>query len=176
MTITRGFLEARHHVQSDFVLQSERLYLKPSWIESTKAETQDLEHLSAVLGARVPESWPPEVVADAGSADGWWDWYIIASQGEEALLAGVAGVRGWPGVDGTIQFGCSFIPEFQTKGYGTEAVRLLTDWLLVQPGIRRVTANTPRDNQKAIAFLQTLGFSKLPTEDGEFFRFEKVKT
>lgn len=178
MTLQRGFLAADLQLASDFKLQSERLLLLPSRSESTDAEHDSRERLGGVLNARVPNQWPPQPVEDRTSSGGWWDWYIVLhnNDGEEDVLVGLAGVRGWPAVSNSLQFGCTFLEEFREHGYGREAVQVLTDWLLSQPAVERVTADTPTGNAKAVAVLRNVGFSEIDSGEQDLLRFEKKRT
>jgi ribosomal-protein-alanine N-acetyltransferase len=172
MTINRGFLEMDWHLPGDFRIHSDRLELVPCGRDLADAERDDVHRLSRLLDARVPNQWPPELVPDRSSAGGWWDWYIVRRKGNEDVLIGVAGIKGWP-VSGSIQFGCSLLPDFQAQGYGTETVHKLTEWLLTVPGIDCVTADTPEGNAKAVAVLRHVGFIQAESDEPDLLRFQK---
>ena len=59
---------------------------------------------------------------------------------------------------GVFEIGIGLWPEAQGKGYGTEAVRLLTEHLLAQRGAARVQASTDVDNAPMRRVLEKLGF------------------
>jgi len=70
--------------------------------------------------------------------------------------------------------GCSFIKEFQRRGYGTEAVDAIVSWTLSQADVDQVTANTPVTNSAAISVLQKLGFEQVESDGPGMLRFSKV--
>ena len=177
MTSTRGNLRVDLNFPTGFRLRSQRLELIPAGAELAAVDWQFRGTLSALLGARVPAAWPPELVADADAAQGgWWDWYVVRKDDEQQPeLVGVAGLKGWPSVTGSVQIGCSFLPQAQGKGYGTEAVEALTSWLLTQPGVGTVTANVPRGNEASAAILRKLGFRPGASQEGSMIRFERAR-
>jgi len=175
--MSTGHFHFGSQLPEDFRIRTERLDLIPSG--SQLADTQSHEHtrLSQLLGARIPNDWPPEMVVDRSSPEGagWWNWYIVERQTDDKVLIGTAGVKGWPSLSGSVQAGCAFLPQFQWQGYGTEAVRGLTSWLLSQPQIDRVIADVPAANESSIRIVRKLGFD-LSSSNDELLRFEKPKT
>ena len=115
------------------------------------------------------------LVKDTGSpqGEGWWNWYVVKRGPDAATLIGVVGLKGWPEATGSVQFGCAFLPEFQDHGYGTETVDGLVSWVLSQPKIERITAETPVGNRPSASVLRKLGFSQIHSDDEELLRFEK---
>ena len=173
MTVTRGHLGAQFQLPANFRVQTDRLHLVPSLGELAGADWNQHHQLSQLLGAAVPAEWPPDLVIDHHSpnGEGWWDWYIVKHDDGQPVLIGMAGLKGWPMVSADVQLGCAFLPEFQSHAYGTEAVEALTAWALSQLGVQRVTAETPVDNQGAIAVLTSLGFGRLESDDPALLRF-----
>jgi diamine N-acetyltransferase len=61
---------------------------------------------------------------------------------------------------GSITIGYAIKPNEQGKGYGTEAVQLMTDYLFLTKMIHRVQANTDPDNKVSQRILEKVGFKK----------------
>jgi RimJ/RimL family protein N-acetyltransferase len=159
MTYRSGVLSDDLHLPPDLSVSTDRLQLIPGTSALADAEREDRRRFSELLSARVPDNWPPEIVPDP-HAGGWWTWYFVARETPDQgpVLIGVGGLRGWPAVDGSLQMGCSFLPEFRGHGYGTEGVRAITRWALMQSNVKRVFAEICLDNKPAHEVLKKVGF------------------
>jgi ribosomal-protein-alanine N-acetyltransferase len=135
-----------------------------------RAELHDRGAFADLLGAVVPEAWPPESSADAlplflgwleaaPDKTGWFGWYAlcrdISASGQ--VLVGGGGFLG-PPQDGVVQMGYSVLPEFQRRGYATEMVRGLATWAFVQPGVSVIAAETEWANPASVRVLERTGF------------------
>jgi RimJ/RimL family protein N-acetyltransferase len=173
MTVSRGELLADWNLGNDFRIATERLHLVPSGQELANTNWDDHDRLSQLLNARIPSQWPPDLVRDTSSpnGEGWWNWYVIKRENDARDLIGIMGLKGWPNVGHSVQMGCSFLPDYQKSGYGTEAVDGLTTWALTQ--FEQVIAETPLDNAAAASVLRRLGFGQVASDDPALLRFEK---
>ena len=115
------------------------------------------EHLTAARG------WPHLDTADAlrplaeyGSPgdDGGW---LVVTGGE---VAGECGWLGGPRPDGTVEIGYGLSAQRRGQGVGTAAVRLMTDWCAVRPGVRVVAAEVLPGNEASRRLLVRLGFTQ----------------
>jgi [ribosomal protein S5]-alanine N-acetyltransferase len=152
-----------------------------------RSEAGDRGEFARLLGAEVPQNWPPETAADvlplflswleaAPDRVGWFGWYALAA-GEGAaasvLVAG-GGFKG-PPRDGTAEVGYSVLPQFQGRGYATEMVGGLVRWAMNQAGVTRVVAETEWANPASVRVLCKLGFaSSGPATEPGGQRFEFV--
>jgi RimJ/RimL family protein N-acetyltransferase len=59
-----------------------------------------------------------------------------------------------------VEFGISLIPESQSRGYATEALRALLDYLLVRLGKHRAFASVDPRNVRSVALMQRVGMRK----------------
>ena len=88
------------------------------------------------LHADVTEGWPPPLndessqrwtlrfAEDHPEAAGWGSWYLLLARDAAPPLAiGIAGFRGGPGPDGSVEIGYSVMERHQQRGYGGEAAR-----------------------------------------------------
>ena len=82
-------------------------------------------------------------------------------------------------VDGVADIGYGFNPSAWNRGYATEIVTAFSDWLLEQPGIHTVTADTAVTNPASGRVLEKSGFIQVGTgfddEDGDLLLWRKVK-
>jgi RimJ/RimL family protein N-acetyltransferase len=61
---------------------------------------------------------------------------------------------------GSITIGYAIEPSEQGKGYGTEALQLMVDYLFLGKEIHRVQANTDPENKASQHILEKVGFKK----------------
>jgi [ribosomal protein S5]-alanine N-acetyltransferase len=158
-------------VAPDHVLATARMRLVPSTVERVRAEIGNREEFSRLVDARIPTDWPTAEAADAlpwflerlEAADpddiGWHGWYGIVVEGEtEApVLVGGGGSLG-PPIDGVVEIGYSVLPAFQRRGYATEMMRAILDWIERDRRVRLVRAETDAENVASRALLSRLGF------------------
>jgi RimJ/RimL family protein N-acetyltransferase len=150
-------------------LSTERLELAACTPAIVLADlARDREALGALLLARVPEAWPPDLWTDAAlrhllawmasepADEGWGAWYV--TRRAEPLLVGTVGLKGRPR-GGTAEIGYTFVAEAHGNGYATEAARALVAWAFEHPEVRRVCAQTLPDHGPSLRVMQRLGFS-----------------
>lgn len=136
------------------------------WPELARAAVEDRNKLAQMLNAKVPDEFPPEIMADVMElfaekleADpnliGWWGWYLVLNEaGQERLLIGTAGFNGYPDQDGSLLMGYSLINTHYGRGYATEAVGGLLSWAFEQPQVMSVTAEAFPDNIASIRVME----------------------
>jgi len=161
----------------DLIVATTRLELVSAGEVILRAELEGSAKLASALGAVVPSSWPPEHY-DRGAvewalrerdrhpeAEGWGTWYVVlsAEQGAGRTVIGIAGYKGQPDAEGTVEVGYSILPEYQRQGYATEAVGGLVARAFALPQVRRLIAETYPELTPSIGVLEKLGFA--PAEE-----------
>jgi [ribosomal protein S5]-alanine N-acetyltransferase len=152
------------------VLATDRLDLIPATVESTRAAISDVPQLGRLLNAAVPPSWPPDLLdrpaltftlgklrKGPGQA-GWWLYFVVLRAGGRALI-GTVGYKGPPSNDGTVEVGYGILPEYQRRGYASEAVRTLVATGFAVPQVHRIIAETLPSLTPSIGVLTKCGFS-----------------
>jgi RimJ/RimL family protein N-acetyltransferase len=97
------------------------------------AEIEDRVEFAKLLGALVPETWPPDNLRDVLSYfyglykehqewGGWLTWYAIRIGVDYPILCGGTGFKGPPDKRGMVEIGYPVLPEFQRQGLATEMV------------------------------------------------------
>lgn len=165
---------------------TERLLLVPATLALARAELEDRAEFAALLGAQIPEAWPPQTVAAAlplfalwlqaaPSCGGWFSWYALArpeAAGVPVLVAS-GGFIG-PPLDGEVAVGYAVLPQFEGRGYASEMTGALVEWALAQPRVERVIAETEWANPASVRVLSKLGFVRSGTaRAAEGLRFER---
>ena len=152
------------------MITTPRLRLLPATAAIARAEIDDRERFGRLLGAAVPDNWPPETLGDAlalflrlleenPSWSGWLGWYAVATgEGEPETLIGSVGYKGPADAGGDVEIGYSVLPQYRGLGYATEMARALVERARRAAGVRRVLAQTTDDNASSRRVLDKLGF------------------
>ncbi len=153
-------------------ITTERLALIAATIELLSTEMEDLPAFRQKLGAEIPAIWSPELydrpaqewmlnyLKEGTDAAGWGLWYLVLRGTKEnpGTLIGTCGCKGKPSSDGTVEIGYSVLPEYQRKGYATEAARALVDRAFEHSDVTRVIAETFPELAASIRVLEKNGF------------------
>lgn len=173
------------------ILRTSRLDLIAATLSHVEAELDAPSRLGSLLGAEVPEGWPPgeydhdaqeffrECLERGGDGVvGWYGWYAIrrAEAASPARLVGAGGFLGPPAPEGEVEIGYSLLPQARGQGLATELVRALLEWALTHPEIQRVVAHTAEGNEASAAVLTRAGFSPAgPGAEPGTLRFELLR-
>lgn len=162
---------------TDTPVRTSRLDLAPLGSEAIDAllagEGARAERLT---GARFRQAAPPPYMADAfpvvrdrlrahPSEARWWNWVIVIRESTEAV--GSVAFGGPPGPDGAVLVGYAMYPEYEGRGYATEAVRALVAWAFGQPGVREVRALAPVWNTPALRVAENVGMRPVAAEEDD---------
>jgi ribosomal-protein-alanine N-acetyltransferase len=153
------------------MLETQRLQLIPATASLLEAEIANRSTFEHLLGAAIPDNWPPATLADAlpsflqslkkapVETAGWFAWYGVRKRSgqEPAVLICSAGFKE-PPRKGIVETGYAVLPQFQGQGYATEMVGALVRWALDNPLVRRVIAETTLENRASVRVLTKLGF------------------
>ena len=138
-------------------LRTERLVLVPQTREAALALLEGRD-----CGLPLAEGYPHAdsldglrmYVEHGGPDDGGW-FVTLAADGR---VVGDCGTLGWTDEQGRVEIGYGLAAPFRGCGLGTEAVRVLADWVAAQPGVRTVTASVEVGNEASRRLLERLGF------------------
>ena len=171
-------------------LKTKHLELIPATADLVRANLDDQESFARQLDVTSPCTSPPspgvrealesmaQALEKSPEETGWWCWYFVSHdrEGGQRVLIGNGGFKGPPDTEGTVEIGYSVLPQFRERGYATEAVNMLIAWAFEDPGVRRVFAETGRDNFASIRVLDKAGFVQRGkgSEEG-LIRFERAR-
>jgi uroporphyrinogen-III synthase/uroporphyrinogen III methyltransferase/synthase len=165
-----------------------RLRLTPATQELLRLELEDAPAFAALLGASLPEDWPPgeydrnaiqffleKTIEGGKDAVGWYGWYAILQGEEPAALIGCGGYLGPPDDDGCVEIGYSISERWRGQGLAKELVQALMNraWTL---GARKIMAHTTEANPASIAVLRRCGFQRAISPEKEQLQFEIVRS
>lgn len=131
-----------------------------------------------LLHARLTAEWPPEhwephvldfilkQVEDDAATMGWNRYVLLPdARGPGRRLIGCVG--GFRKPEGDVEIGYSTLPEFQRRGYATEAAVALVEWLLTREGVRSVSAQTFPHLPESIKVMERCGMHFVGNGDEE---------
>ncbi|MFJ7913663.1 MULTISPECIES: GNAT family N-acetyltransferase [unclassified Lysinibacillus] len=112
-----------------------------------------------------------KVLEDEGNYIWYTNWLIVSKE-KNCIVGGIM-LKGLPNEHGEVVIGYHTFPQYQGKGYMTETVRVMKDWLLRQSNVKYVMADTNKNNIASHRVLQKAG-ATLYSESEElyFWRFE----
>lgn len=155
------------------ILKTDRLELVGATADLLRAEGDGRARFGELLDARVPADWPPELYDDAArlwtlekveaapETEGWWSYYVIrAGDGEDGReLVGIAGYKGPPDDEGTVEVGYGVMDAHRRRGYATEATAALVERAFADPRVTRVIAETLPELVPSIGVMEKIGFA-----------------
>lgn len=148
---------------------TDRLRLVAGTEALAAAEIKDKVEFAELLGALVPDTWPPDNLRDVldyfyalykehPEWEGWLTWYAVRIDSGQPILCGGVGFKGPPDKRGTVEIGYSVLPEFQGQGLATEMVAGIVQWAKQQLEVKRIEAETNTDNKASIRVLEKNSF------------------
>lgn len=148
---------------------TERLRLVAGTKRLAAAEIEDRAELAKLLGALVPETWPPDNLRDVlgyfyalyeehPEWEGWLTWYAVRIDNDHPVVCGGVGFKGPPDKRGMVEIGYSVLPEFERQGLATEMVGGIVQWARQQPQVKHIEAETSVDNKASIRVLEKNSF------------------
>ena len=99
--------------------------------------------------------WMPETLKNPANFFWFTNWDIVLM--DKNLSIGGIGFGGMP-IDGTTSVGYMIDQQYQQKGLATEALNCLLDWAFLDPSLKTVLADTPKDNLASQKVLLKNGF------------------
>ena len=164
------------------MIETERLILKPlnyeqllKYIKADHSLEQELKlnktlrSISPELKEALEDSILPTVADPQKNYFYATLWTIILKI--ENKMVGDLCFMGEPNLDGEIELGYGTYIEFQRKGYMTEAVGGILQWVKTQPEVRKVLASTEKANTASHGILQKNSFSQI-SETGSIINWE----
>lgn len=103
----------------------------------------------------------------------WYTVWIIVLK-ETNRCIGTIMVKNYPNENGEVIIGYSIESEFRCKGFMTEALNRLTQWLFSNPGVKFILADTLKNNIASHRVLQKIGMVNF-MEDNECFWWRLAK-
>ena len=156
---------------SELVIQTESLRLI---LQSTEEILARIESLSPADQAEVSPDWLARVRAST-AADPWTHGFSMVERASGAVIGSCA-YKGPPDQGGVVEIAYGVDPEYQGRGYATEAARALVNFAFRSGQVRLVRAHTRAENNASTRVLASCGFERIgevvDPEDGLVWRWE----
>ena len=153
------------------VLHTQRLVLVPQTVEAARALLAG-DDPGFPLGTGYPHADSLDALRlsfesdRTGAAGGW---FVLLRENRAAI--GECGTKGWVDEHGRVEIGYGLAPPYWGRGYGTEAVGALVEWLCNIEDVHVVTAEVEVGNVASRRVLERLGFT-LAAQEGAAYWFE----
>ncbi|WP_176993575.1 GNAT family N-acetyltransferase [Nonomuraea jiangxiensis] len=147
---------------ADVSIATERLTLRPFGL-------QDAARIGSIVRSGV-RFLPPGAPAKAAGVAQWLSNGVhelrrsgqglhLAMTGEAGLIVGAISLFKTSWQAGTTEVGYGVHPLYRGRGFATEAVRGLTDWVFTTTGLRRIDLTANLDNLPSLRVAQKAGFT-----------------
>lgn len=153
-----------------YQLESERLKLLPLKAQSLALAVENYSKMQTELGLKVNKALLEDemqyamrirltkVLENEKNYLWYTNWAIVLK--EENLIIGYIILKGLPNEAGEVIIGYAVDEDYRRKGYATEAVRRLLQWIFSYPRVHSVIADTEKTNLPSYRLLEQLGAIK----------------
>jgi len=152
------------------ILRAGRVVLVPQTMEQARALLEGRDpgldlapgypHADTADGLRM---WVEHGGPDWSEGGGWF-----VTLADDGRVVGDCGTAGPPDDEGRQEIGYGLAAPFRGQGLGTEAVRVMADWLAGLPEVRALTADVEVGNDASRRLLERLGFRLVDERDGHW--------
>ena len=108
----------------------------------------------------------------------WKHGFAVVDR-ESQSVVGSAGFKGPPDEEGMVEIAYGIVPDYEGRGYATEAAALLVRFASENDEVRLIRAHTLPTNNASTRVLTKCGFDKVgevvDPEDGLVWRWERGK-
>jgi RimJ/RimL family protein N-acetyltransferase len=146
-------------------LESERLILRPI----------DLNDKTEIFAYRSDketnkyQGWIPKTIGDVEAFIGkiakqinepetWFQFSIIEKESQK--IVGDLGIHFWDKENKQVEIGCTLNKNYQKKGYATESVRKVMDYLFTELNKHRIITSIDPNNENSVRLVERIGFRK----------------
>lgn len=125
--------------------------------------------------AQLSTDWLARLHAST-STDPWTHGFSLVHRDSDIVI-GKGGFKGPPEADGVVEIAYGVVPDYQGKGYATEAAQALVAYAFSSGHVRVVRAHTFEKSNASTRVLAKCGFRHIgefiDPEDGMVWRWEK---
>lgn len=157
------------------MLQTEHLTLVPQTLEDVRAMIEAMEPSEK---GELSADWLKQL-QDLTSTNPWVHGFNLMHR-ESNIIVGQCGYKGPPDSHETVEIAYRVNPEYQCRGYATEAAQALMAYAFQSGRVRVVRAHTLPEPSASTRVLTKCGFRHIgevvDVEDGLVWRWEIDKT
>lgn len=94
----------------------------------------------------------------------WYTTWIIAKKDENRTI-GTIMIKGYPNNEGEVIVGYALEEGYRGKGYMTEALNRIIEWIFLNPEVKCVVADTLKNNGPSHKVLERIGMMVYKEDD-----------
>jgi [ribosomal protein S5]-alanine N-acetyltransferase len=151
------------------MIETERLFIKPLSIDELKKQIVNPNELAQDLGLTLSKSLQEEETQDAiknfllpnlenSHKDVLFStMWIVIDKKEKAMIGGIC-FHGEPNENGEVEIGYGIDYEYRNKGFMSETIAGLIQWLKNNKKVKAIKAETDTENLSSIKVLEKNNF------------------
>ena len=155
-------------------LETEHLTLV---LQSTEELLAWVDSLDVATRAEISPEWLDRIRAST-APNPWTHGFSIVQRASGTTIGNCA-FKGPPDADASVEIAYAIDPEYQRRGFATEAAQALVDYAMSSGQVRVVRAHTLPEGKASMRVLTKLGFSCIgevvDPEDGLVLRWERTQ-
>lgn len=146
-------------------LETERVIIRPI----TLADKNEIFEYRSDAETNKYQGWVPKTIDDVEifigkiskqiNEPGTWFQLVIIEKKTQKIV-GDLGIHFFDNPNKQVEIGCTLNKDFQDKGYATESIKAVIDYLFKKLNKHRIIASIDPDNKKSIRFFERVGFRK----------------
>lgn len=147
------------------ILEAKRLIIRPI---SLNDKNEILEYRSDKETNKY-QGWIPETIDDVITFIGktakkinepeTWFQFVIIEKGTQKII-GDLGIHFFDNENKQVEIGCTLNKDFQNKGYATESIKRVMDYLFNDLHKHRIITSIDPENKNSIRLVERIGFRK----------------
>jgi len=152
-------------MDSQMIFETKRLTIRPI----TLKDKNEIFKYRCDNETNKYQGWIPETIDDVevfignisqqiNEPDTWFQFVIIEKESQN--IVGDLGIHFIDSENKQAEIGCTLNKDFQNKGYATESVKRLIDYLFNELNKHRIIASIDPDNKNSIRLVERIGFRK----------------
>ncbi|HPT03400.1 MAG TPA: GNAT family N-acetyltransferase [Bacteroidales bacterium] len=153
----------------DNMIETKRLYIKPLTAEELRKHVEEPEAFARELGLAPSQSLMEEEAKEAVLNDLlpniinpsnnplFYTMWLVIGKAEKAIIGGIC-FHGAPDEQGEVEIGYGTDEGYRNRGYMTETIAGMMEWLREKKIVRKVRAETAVDNIPSLKVLGKNGF------------------
>lgn len=147
------------------ILETKRLIIRPIKID----DKNEVFEYRSDKGTNKYQGWIPATLSDVETFIGkvskqinepeTWFQFIIIEKGAQKII-GDLGIHFFDNENKQAEIGCTLNKKFQNKGYATESVKRVIDYLFKELNKHRIITSIDPENKNSIRLVERIGFRK----------------
>lgn len=146
-------------------LETERIIIRPI----TLADKSEIFEYRSDAETNKYQGWIPKTIDDVeifigkvskqiDEPDTWYQLVIIEKKSKK--IVGDLGIHFFDNANKQVEIGCTLNKKNQNKGYATESIKIVIDYLFKKLNKHRVITSIDPDNKQSIRLVERIGFRK----------------